>query len=124
MSRDYDFIHAAEQATVEHDPNIGLGDVSKCLPGWIKTLCQANAAGRDHSLSAGSLGALLHTLIAARVRQHRLIGERDAALALVAAIERGGYDVSPCLICQELTVCIPDGLAICRVCAEKANKEG
>ena len=45
----------------------------------------------------------------------------EASLALVAAIDRGGYDVSPCLICQELTVCIPDGLAICRHCAEKAG---
>ena len=45
----------------------------------------------------------------------------EASLALVAAIDRGGYDVSPCLICQELTVCIPGGLAICRHCAEKAG---
>ena len=45
----------------------------------------------------------------------------EAALALVAAIDRGGYDVSPCIICQELVVCIPDGLAICRQCAEKAG---
>lgn len=45
----------------------------------------------------------------------------EAALALVAAIDRGGYDVSPCLICQELTVHIPGGLAICRQCAEKAG---
>ena len=45
----------------------------------------------------------------------------EASLALVAAIDRGGYDVLPCLICQELTVCIPDGLAICRLCAEKAG---
>ena len=45
----------------------------------------------------------------------------EASLALVAAIDRGGYDVSPCLICQELTVCIPYGLAFCRPCAEKAG---
>ena len=45
----------------------------------------------------------------------------EASLALVAAIDRGGYDVSPCLICQELVVCIPDGLAMCRHCAEKAG---
>ena len=47
----------------------------------------------------------------------------EAALALVAAIDRGGYDVSACVICQELVVCIPDGLAICRQCAEKAGGE-
>lgn len=46
----------------------------------------------------------------------------NAFRALTAAIERSGHDVSPCLICQELTVCIPYGLAICRVCSEKAAK--
>ena len=46
----------------------------------------------------------------------------EASLALVAAIDRGGYDVSPCMICQELVVCILDGLAMCRPCAEKAGK--
>jgi hypothetical protein len=51
----------------------------------------------------------------------KTIQSLEVALALVAAIDRGGYDVSPCLICQELTVCIPDGLAICRLCAEKAG---
>ena len=47
----------------------------------------------------------------------------EASLALVAAIDRGGYDVSPCMICQELVVCIPDGIAMCRQCAEKAGGE-
>ena len=51
----------------------------------------------------------------------KTIASLEIALALVAAIERGGYDVSPCLICQELTVCVPVGLAICRLCAEKAG---
>ena len=51
----------------------------------------------------------------------KTIASLEIALALVAAIDRGGYDVSPCLICQELVVCIPDGLAICRHCAEKAG---
>ena len=50
-----------------------------------------------------------------------LIDTLGAYLALSDAIDRGGYDVSPCLICQELTVCIPGGLAICRHCAEKAG---
>ena len=51
----------------------------------------------------------------------KTVASLEVALALVAAIERGGYDVSPCLICQELVVCIPDGLAMCRHCAEKAG---
>ena len=45
----------------------------------------------------------------------------DAYLELWAAIERSGYDVSPCLICQELVVCVPDGIAMCEACAEKAG---
>ena len=51
----------------------------------------------------------------------KTIASLEIAMALVAAIDRGGYDVSPCLICQELVVCIADGLAICRPCAEKAG---
>ncbi len=51
----------------------------------------------------------------------RTVASLEASLALVAAIDRGGYDVSPCLICQELVVCIPDGLAMCEACAEKAG---
>ena len=49
----------------------------------------------------------------------------EASLALVAAIERGGYDVSACLICQELVVCIPGGIPMCLKCVEKcAEKAG
>ena len=51
----------------------------------------------------------------------KTIASLEIALALVAAIDRGGYDVSPCLICQELVVCIPDGIAMCEKCAEKAG---
>ena len=55
----------------------------------------------------------------------KTVASLEIALALVAAIERGGYDVSPCLICQELVVCIPDGLAMCEKCVEKcAEKAG
>ena len=51
----------------------------------------------------------------------KTVASLEVALALVAAIDRGGYDVSPCLICQELTVCIPGGIAMCEKCAEKAG---
>ena len=39
---------------------------------------------------------------------------------LYQAIERSGFDLSPCKQCGEAVVCIPDGLAMCRSCAEKA----
>jgi hypothetical protein len=37
------------------------------------------------------------------------------------AIERSGYDISPCRICGELVVCIPEGLPICRQCTQEAG---
>ena len=55
----------------------------------------------------------------------KTIQSLEVALALVAAIDRGGYDVSPCLICQELVVCIPGGIPMCLKCVEKcAEKAG
>ena len=51
----------------------------------------------------------------------KTVASLEIALAMIAAIDRGGYDVSPCLICQELVVCIPDGMAMCEACAEKAG---
>ena len=39
------------------------------------------------------------------------------------AIERSGFDLSPCMQCGEAVVCIPDGSAMCRQCAEKAGGE-
>ncbi len=51
----------------------------------------------------------------------KTVASLEVALALVAAIDRGGYDVSACMICQELVVCIPDGIAMCEECAEKAG---
>ena len=45
----------------------------------------------------------------------------EAYMELWEAIERSGFAVSPCRICNQLVVCIPDGLSICRPCAEKAG---
>ena len=42
----------------------------------------------------------------------------DAYMDLFAAIERSGFVLSPCGICGEVVVCIPDGLAMCKACAE------
>jgi len=35
------------------------------------------------------------------------------------AIDRGGYDMSPCGSCSNPVVCIPDGLPLCEACAER-----
>jgi hypothetical protein len=40
---------------------------------------------------------------------------------LFSAIERSGFVLSPCGICGEVVVCIPDGLALCKPCAEKVG---
>ena len=46
---------------------------------------------------------------------HQMIG------FLYGAITRSGMDLSPCKSCGELVICIPDGLALCKDCAEKAD---
>ena len=45
----------------------------------------------------------------------------DAYLELWAAIERSELAVSPCRICNQLAVCTPSIMPICRHCAEKAG---
>jgi hypothetical protein len=47
---------------------------------------------------------------------HQIIG------FLHGAITRSGMDLAPCKSCGQLVVCIPDGLACCKDCAEKAGK--
>jgi hypothetical protein len=38
-----------------------------------------------------------------------------------SAIAAGGFDVSPCRSCGTPVVCLPDGLPLCKACAEKAE---
>lgn len=38
---------------------------------------------------------------------------------IMQAITDGGYDLCPCCLCGKPVVCIPDGLPMCRGCAEK-----
>jgi hypothetical protein len=70
-------MHQLEHKTLESDPNMGSSDVSKCLPGWIKTFCEKFEAKQGYLLTHAAVSALGHTLIAARVRAARLVGERD-----------------------------------------------
>ena len=37
-------------------------------------------------------------------------------------IIRSGMDLSPCKSCGQLVICIPDGLALCKDCVEKAGE--
>ena len=36
-------------------------------------------------------------------------------------VARSGLDLSPCQLCGETIICIPDGLALCKDCAGKAG---
>lgn len=49
-----------------------------------------------------------------------LIRATDELNELKAAIERGGFDLSPCMTCGQAVVCVPDGMPMCEGCA-KAN---
>lgn len=59
--------------------NIGSGDESECLPGWINSFCEWHSESNGATLSKGAVRALTHTLIAARERARRLVRERDEA---------------------------------------------
>lgn len=64
---------------VGSEPDIGKKDGSPCLDSWIET-CKSNwSQGAGLTLNKDALSALLHTLVAGRVRVARLIAERDAA---------------------------------------------
>ncbi len=50
------------------------------------------------------------------IRVKAMLDEIDR---LRACIERSGLDVSPCMICGEPVVCVPDGVPMCEECAAK-----
>lgn len=77
MNTLYDTVHPCEEKVLANNPDIGKDDVSKCLPGWIKTFCEKFEAGKGYVMSPSTVSALCHTLIAGRARCHRLIKERD-----------------------------------------------
>jgi hypothetical protein len=72
-------MHEVEAATITSDKLAGQEDVSKCLPGWIRTMCDAFERGEGYTLSHSAVSALAHTLICSRVRAERLVRERDEA---------------------------------------------
>lgn len=57
----------------------------------------------------------------AKTWNKRAATERETAFK--NAIEHGGYDISPCKDCGTPIACIPDGLPMCRRCAEKLDNE-
>lgn len=69
--------HPVIQQVLMREPDIGAGDESRCLAGWLDTFCNKWAVGEGITLNHAATGALLHTLIAARQRTRRLVQERD-----------------------------------------------
>jgi hypothetical protein len=41
---------------------------------------------------------------------------------LTELLDRSGMDISPCRVCSQWVICIPDGLALCKDCAKKAGE--
>lgn len=59
-------------------------------------------------------------------RNKKLVAELEAKQAeydkmLNDLLDDSGMDLSPCRTCGETVICIPDGLALCKACAEKAG---
>jgi hypothetical protein len=84
--------HPVIKQVLDREPELGAGDASKCLPGWIETFCKNWEAGVGITLSKAAAGNLLHTLIAARQRNRRLVKERDELRRLLQ--ETGEKDES------------------------------
>lgn len=72
--KQFEPLTVTEAKVLERQPTLGEGHESKCLPGWIVSLSRWWEASEP--VKAGKLldrhlvGNLLHTLIAARRRNH------------------------------------------------------
>ena len=38
------------------------------------------------------------------------------------AMERSGLDISPCMVCGEPLMCLPDGMPMCNSCGREARE--
>lgn len=59
----------------------------------------------------------------ASLSQQLLESTANYSKGLDKLLRRSGFDLSPCRHCGITVVCIPDGLACCKPCAEKAGGE-
>ena len=63
--------------------------------------------------------ALIHVSLLVR----RVAELTEKSNDLDALLNRSGFDLSECVSCGTSVICIPDGLALCKQCAEKAGGE-
>ena len=88
----------------------------ECLPTGMSGQVQYFPGGSDLKQVCDSGGSQTVAALEVAVGYWRKLNE---------AIERSGFDLSPCMQCGEAVVCIPDGLAMCLKCVEKcAEKAG
>jgi hypothetical protein len=57
----------------------------------------------------------------ASMSQQLLESTKNYSVAFDLLLARSGFDLSPCMHCGANVICIPDGLACCEPCAEKAG---
>jgi hypothetical protein len=86
----YETVHSVEEVTLQHEKNIGMADDARCLPAWIRSLSEVFENGTGKEMSKDAVRSLLHTLIACRKRQFRLISERDDLAKQLNAINGQG----------------------------------
>lgn len=83
-------MHPVEIQIREAQPSLGDGYESRCLPDWIASLCKRWERGEGVQYDRNTMGNLLHTLIAAKIRNERMAAEIKAfrmALQEAGAIE-------------------------------------
>ena len=59
-----------------------VGDVSPCLPSWLKTFSDAFDKQEGITLSPNAAATLYHTLLVAKARTERLVRERDENIGM------------------------------------------
>lgn len=69
----FDVVEFARKATIN---NVN-GDISTCLPSWLKTFSDIFDKNEGITLSADAAATLYHTLLIAKLRTEKLIKERD-----------------------------------------------
>lgn len=68
---------------------------------------------------ARGLRAHADAMDAALSKAEAALSKAEAEIdALDEAIDRGGYDVAPCMVCGKAVVAVPDGLPCCMGCAK------
>ena len=80
-------MHPLEQQIRQDQPTLGDGYESRCLPSWINSMCKRWERGEGVQYDRNTMGNLLHTLVAARVRNEKMAAELAAIRAEVERLQ-------------------------------------